>query len=335
MQRTASKNSALPNLLLGWMESLADETRLRLLRVLERQELGVVELCDVLQLPQSTVSRHLKMLSDQGWVRSQRKATNNLYRLTLDELDPPQRRLWLIAREQTEQWATAEQDRLRLTRLLQSKRQDSRAFFAGAAGQWDKLREELYGRRFGQAAMLSLLPDDAIIADLGCGTGQFAETVAPYVGRVIGVDNSQPMLKAARRRLESIDNVDLRSGDLEALPIDSGSCDAVIMQLVLTYLREPSTAIAEAARVLKPSGRLIIVDLLQHDRDDFRREMNQYCMGFAADKLNEMLERAGLRTARMLPLPPEPEAKGPALLLATATKATATKQFLPKTESTD
>src|SRR5665213_2609117 len=92
---------------LSWMSSLADPTRLRLLRLVEGHELGVVELCDVLQLPQSTVSRHLKVLVDQDWARNRRQGTNNLYRMVLDELEPPARRLWLLAREQTASWATA------------------------------------------------------------------------------------------------------------------------------------------------------------------------------------------------------------------------------------
>src|SRR3954469_9520612 len=93
---------AQPDQLLGWMDSLADTARLRLLRLLERQELGVAELCDVLQMPQSTVSRHLKVLADQRWVRSRKEGTNHLYRTILEELEPAARKLWLLAREQTE-----------------------------------------------------------------------------------------------------------------------------------------------------------------------------------------------------------------------------------------
>src|SRR5438105_13357601 len=117
----AKTSSARPDLLIARMASLADPTRLRLLRLLERHELGVAELCDVLQLPQSTVSRHLKVLLDQQWVRSRRQGTNHLYRTLLDELEPAARRLWILAREQTAQWATGRQDELRLEELLRQK----------------------------------------------------------------------------------------------------------------------------------------------------------------------------------------------------------------------
>src|SRR3954469_19766995 len=114
----SSRPALQPDSLLRWMESLADPTRLRLLRLLERHELGVVELCDVLQMPQSTVSRHLKVLADERWVRSRRQGTAHLYGMILDELTTPQRKLWLLTREQTDAWPAAQQDQLRLTRVL-------------------------------------------------------------------------------------------------------------------------------------------------------------------------------------------------------------------------
>src|SRR5436309_9709882 len=125
MIRPSSETRPRPDVLLGWIGSLADPTRLRLLRLLERHELGVVELSDVLQLPQSTVSRQLKVLTDEGWTRSRRHATTHLYRTILDELDPPQRKLWLLAREQTEAWPQVAQDRLRLARRLRQRETNS------------------------------------------------------------------------------------------------------------------------------------------------------------------------------------------------------------------
>jgi ArsR family transcriptional regulator len=183
------------------MQSLADESRLRLLHLLSRHELGVSELADVLQMPQSTVSRHLKVLSDEGWTRSRRQGTNHLYRLLDSELDPAARKLWLLTRDQTAADTSIRQDEMRLARVLRARESESQSFFAGAAGEWDKLRSEMYGQAFSQSALLSLIPRHYIVADLGCGTGQLAEQLAPHVRQVIAVDNSPAMLKAARPTL--------------------------------------------------------------------------------------------------------------------------------------
>jgi len=311
-----------PAALLGWMETLADPTRLRLLRMLERHELGVVELCDVLQLPQSTVSRHLKVLSDQGWTRSRRQGTTNLYRTLFNELDAMARKLWLLTREQTANWAMVQQDELRLGRRLREKQRGAQNFFADAAAQWDRLRRDLYGSHFTLAAVLSLLPRDWIVADLGCGTGQLTADMAPFVKQVIAVDNSAAMLKAAEKRLEESANVALRRGDLESLPIEDATCDAAMMVLVLTYLANPQAALQQAARILKAGGKIVIVDLLRHDRDDFRRQMQQEHAGLEPDQVRAWLADAGLAEVRCDPLPPEPNVKGPALFIASALKPT-------------
>jgi ArsR family transcriptional regulator len=316
MVKAAAKTGSL----LGWMGSLADPTRLRLLRLLERNELGVADLCDVLQLPQSTVSRHLKTLLDQRWVRTRRQGTNHLYRTILDELEAPARRLWLLAREQTEEWPTVRQDRLRLEERLRARQTDPSSFFAGAAAEWDRMRGELYGRYFTHAATLALLPRDFVVADLGCGTASVAAQLAPHVKRVIGVDNSAAMLKAAHKRTAGLKNVDLRRGDLGALPIDDGACDGAMLLLALTYVEDPAAALAEVRRILKPGGRAVIVDLLPHDRDDFRRQMGQRHAGFEPKELDLLFTAAGLVPVQNHPLPPEPGVKGPALFLASASR---------------
>lgn len=230
-----NKTAANPEALLGWISSLADPTRLRLLRLLERNELGVDELRDVLQLPQSTVSRHLKVLADEGFTRSRRQGTTHLYRTILDELDPPARKLWLLAREQTEGWPTVQQDQLRLARRLRERQTDSQAFFNTAASQWDRLRNELYGEDSSIAALLALLPSSWTVADLGCGTGWASAMLAPNVQQLIAVDSSAAMLKAAKKRTSDLANVELRRGELESLPIEDASCDAALLLLVLTY----------------------------------------------------------------------------------------------------
>jgi ubiquinone/menaquinone biosynthesis C-methylase UbiE/DNA-binding transcriptional ArsR family regulator len=308
-----------PELVLGWLGGLADASRLRILRVLDRQELGVAELCDILQMPQSTVSRHLKVLADLGWVRARRDGTTHLYRTLLDELDPAARRLWLVAREQIDRWATTTQDQLRLQRLLQ-RRSSSQTFFAGAAAQWDNLRGQLYGRHFSTAACLALLDSSMVVADLGCGTGQISAELAPFVARVIGVDNSPAMLKDARRRLADFSNVELIRGEITSIPIDTASCDAALIVLALTYIVDPAAAVVEAARILKAEGKLVIVDLLPHDRDDFRRQMNQNWPGFDLEQVRQWISEAGLKIGAMRPLPPEANVKGPALFMATAAK---------------
>src|SRR5699024_8558499 len=136
----------------------------------------------------------------------------NFYRMILDELDEPARRLWLLAREQTEGWAALHQDQVRLARRLSERRADSKAFFAGAAGEWDRLREELYGSSFERDAAMALLPREWTVADLGCGTGLQAVELARSVAKVIAVDHSDAMLAAARARTKDLTNVDVREG---------------------------------------------------------------------------------------------------------------------------
>ncbi len=311
-----NKPRSQPDALLGWMDSLADATRLRLLRLLERHELGVVELCDVLQMPQSTVSRHLKVLADQRWTTSRRQGTTNLYRMTLESLEESAKKFWQLAREETLDWPAISQDQLRLSRRLSQKQSEAESFFAGAAGQWDKLRTELYGQQFPHAAIAALLPRHWVVADLGCGTGAITAELAPYVKQVIGVDQSAAMLKAARKRTAELPQVDLRRGELSQLPVHDASCDGVILSLVLTYVADPLQVLREAARVLKPAGCVVVVDLLRHDREDFRHQMGQHWPGFSETELAELLISAGLAQPIVRPLSPEPDVKGPALLLA-------------------
>jgi ArsR family transcriptional regulator len=298
------------------LSALADATRTRLLLALDRHELTVSELCAVTQLPQSTVSRHLRILNDQGWVTSRADGTSRQYRLAAP-LEAADRRLWQVVKDQVSGGRQAVQDAGRLRGVLARRRTASREFFSTAAGQWDALRAELFGSRAGLAALPGLLDEDWIVGDLGCGTGELAASLAPFVGRVIGVDASKPMLAAARRRLEGQENVDLRVGELEALPIADRELDAAVLLLVLHHVVEPVRALAEVGRVLRPGGRVLVVDMMPHEREEYRERMGHVWQGFSADTIGGWMEEAGLEGFRHHALPPDPDAKGPTLFAAT------------------
>jgi ArsR family transcriptional regulator len=302
--------------MLAWMTSLADATRARILRLIERHELSVADLCGVLQLPQSTVSRHLKVLADDGWVAARPEGTSRLYRMTLDALEPAARRLWGLLREQTARTAVAAQDDRRLASILAERQSRSQAFFSSAAGQWDRLRREMFGERFDLLAIGGLLDERWVLGDLGCGTGQIAEALAPFVARVIAVDRSRAMLKAARKRLAEVDNVEVRQGELEALPVDDRALDAATLCLVLHHVPEPTAVLREAVRVLQPGGRLLVIDMLEHDRREYQQQMGHVWLGFAAEQMASWLEAAGCAEVRVRPIPPAPQVTGPALFAA-------------------
>jgi ArsR family transcriptional regulator len=136
------------------------------------------------------------------------------------------------------------------------------------------------------------------------------------VSKAIGIDSSAAMLKAARSRTEGLSNVDLRRGDLTAIPIDDASCDAAMLLLVLTYVENVPAALKEVARILKPGGRVVIVDLLPHDRDDFRQQMGQQVMGFEPEQMERMIRDVGFEMSKTVSLSPEAGAIGPAMFLA-------------------
>jgi ArsR family transcriptional regulator len=296
---------------------LSDATRSRLLVLLERQELTVGELCAVLQLPQSTVSRHLKTLADASWVGSRRDGTSRYYTLALDERGPAARRLWALLREQVSATPGADQDARRLKGVLARRQTKSAEFFESAAGQWDKLRCDLFGAASHLQALPALADERWVVGDLGCGTGQVAAALAPFVARVVAVDRSGDMLQAARRRLRDLPNVQVRRGELEALPIADAELDAATLLLVLHHLPDPAAALAETRRVLKPGGRVVIADMLPHDHEEYRAQMGHVWLGFADDQLRRLLGAAGFDGIRIVPMPPAPESKGPALFVAT------------------
>src|ERR1700704_4749176 len=306
-----------PTPIFGQMTALADPTRSRLLLALERNELTVNELRSILQLPQSTISRHLKMLRAEGWVGARAEGTSRHYRIATDSLDTATRRLWHLVRDEVMHTSAADQDARRTQAVLSERSTRSQQFFSTSAGQWDRMRLELFGRR-ADVALLGLLDDNWKVADLGCGTGAVSQALAPFVDQVIAVDESNAMLSAARKRLHGVENVDIRNGRLEALPLADGEVDVALLFLVLHYVTDPARVISEAVRGLKPGGRLLVLDMMPHDRQDLRQAMGHQWRGFDSGTLAGWIRSAGFDGFRYNPLPPDPDAKGPVLFAATA-----------------
>jgi ArsR family transcriptional regulator len=313
---------------------LADATRCRMLLSLEGHELTVSELCVILQLPQSTVSRHLKLLADAGLVSSRREGTSRYYSLAFGEPgSEPQAELWQLTRRELVDRPAAAQDARRLERVLAARSEASRQFFASTAAEWDRLRDELFGAQFYWRTLLGLLPLSWRVGDLGCGTGAVAAALAPYVAEVIGVDASDEMLEAAGRRLDGCRNVVLRRGSLESLPIEDASLDAATLVLVLHHVPDPVKALAEAHRVLKPGRGLLVVDMTPHEREEYRQQMGHVWLGFSEDQARRLLEQAGFSDIRIHAVPVDTQANGPALFAASASRGSSNFEVRSSNES--
>ena len=304
---------------LAHLNVLGDALRARLLLVLEGQTLAVGELCDILQLPQSTISRHLKTLTDGGWSHVRREGTSRLYSFVSEELDSASADLWRVVKAQLVTMAAVAQDRVRLTRVLAQRRAESAAFFSRTAGEWDHVRDELYGSTFHLSGLVAACDPSWTVADLGCGTGRTAGALAPFVRQVVAVDASAAMLGAARERLQGTPNVDLREGTLEAVPVADGTVDLALLVLVLHHVGDPAAVLKEARRVLAPGGRALVIDMQPHDREEYRGQMGHVWLGFSEPQIGRLLAGAGFDGTRVVPLSPAPGVRGPALFVALAT----------------
>jgi len=301
----------------GRLTELADATRCRLLLALEAHELTVGELCTALLLPQSTVSRHLRILSDEAWVESRAEGAMRWYRMA-PTLDHEARALWQLVREPVQSASAAQQDLARVESVLAARRSRSEAFITSAAAEWDAKVSSLFGSRADLGAALALLDPSLVVGDLGCGTGALARALAPHVAHVHAVDGSDAMLEAARARLNGVLNVTVAAGSLEALPLGDDSLDAAVLMLVLHHVAEPTRVLREARRVLRRGGRLVIADMCAHEREEYRAQMGHVWLGFDERPLRGWLSKAGFDTTRFATMPVDPAAVGPALFTMVA-----------------
>jgi SAM-dependent methyltransferase len=280
-----------------WVErfrALTDETRLLLLAALLDEELSVGELAEVVQAAQPGVSRHMGALREAGLVVLRKQGTASFYRLSADEP-----LLGGAFGEALRRLSAEHKLGRRVERVLSRRRAKSQAFF-DRADDWDTLRAGLFTESVGFASLLPLIARGLTVADIGTGTGGMLPYLAEIADRIVAVDLSAEMLRRARARAESLglDNVTFERGELEALPLASASVDAAFASLVLHHAPRPAAALAEMARVVRPGGAVVVVDLMAHGHEWLRDEQADVWLGFGRDELRALFERAGLAEPR-------------------------------------
>ena len=281
----------------GWSSRLkvfADATRVRLLALLEGEELTVAELSAITQLAQPRVSTHLAKLKEAGLVRDRRSGVSAYYRFDHTALDPAQRALWQSISHGSDD-PLLRQDGERVAAVLAMRAADQN-WADSVAG--DMERHYSPGRTWealARTALPLLAPGDVL--DIASGDGVLAELLAPHAQRYVCIDSSQRVVAAARERLRRYANVDVREGDMHALPFADASFDLVVLMHALTYAAKPAQAVAEAARVLRPGGRLLLSSLARHEHRNVVEAYGHQNLGFTAKELRKFTERAGLNTA--------------------------------------
>ncbi len=297
---------------------VADPNRLRILLLLKVEELSVAELQETLVMGQSTISTHLSQLKQAGLVEDRRIGKNSLYRLTSagggDLLDK-------LFAEAGREIPEAAHDRATARRVVKKRQDKMRAFFDSVAGRLGK--DYVPGKSWKSLAeaLLRLMPP-MVIADLGAGDGSFSLLLAQSATKVLAVDSSAKMIEFAREQAHRnrVKNVDYRLGDMEELPIDDGAVDLVFFSQSLHHALHPDRAVAEAARILKPGGRIAILDLAKHRFEEAREMYADEWLGFSEAELESMLERAGFAKIQTSMVQKETEPPHFQTLLAVAHK---------------
>ena len=289
---------------LGVLRAAAEETRLRILALLAEGELSVSDLTDILGQSQPRISRHLKLLVEAGLVERHREGAWAFFRLAESRaglVDP------LIAGLERGGPPLSE-DRARREAVRAQRAEAAQTFFARLAPKWDELRSLHVPEATVEAAVLEALGPRPIrsLIDLGTGTGRMLGLLSPRAERATGLDSSHAMLSVARANLEraGLARVELRQGDIHAPPFARGTFDLVVVHQVLHYLDDPSRALREAARLVAPGGRLLVVDFAPHDLEFLRESQAHRRLGFAADQVSGWLAEAGLGAVAVRDLAP-------------------------------
>lgn len=299
--------------LLRGLRAAAEPTRLRLLAVCAHSELSVTELTQILAQSQPRVSRHLKLLVEADLLDRFREGTNAFYRLAANGPMADLARVLVDSIPDADN--TLALDLARLDTIRAARAEQAAAYFRKNAAHWDKLRSLYVDDSEVETALLSMVAGRRVRdhLDIGTGTGRILSVLAPHVDSGVGVDQSREMLSVARANLDGANSdgtgqghCAVRHGDLYQLPWPDASFDLVTAHQVLHYLEEPCEAIREAARVLRPGGRLVVVDFAPHEVEDLRREHAHRRLGFADDDMARWLARSGLDAGEIRRLPGDP-----------------------------
>jgi ArsR family transcriptional regulator len=298
------------------LRALSEPTRLRMMRLLAHMELAVGELAQVLGQSQPRVSRHIRILCDAGLAERRKEGSWVFLRSAVSEhgalsLGSTAAQLLAVAERDDSQFAArCAEDRRHLAAIRAGREASAQAYFARHAVEWDTLRRLHGADEPVEAALLAALDADPLgaLLDVGTGTGRMAEVLSARAGRVTALDKSPDMLRIARARLQSLpaDKVDLVQGDFTTLPFAADSFDTVLFHQVLHYAQDPALVLAEAARVLRSGGRIAVVDLAAHEREELRERHAHARLGFSDEQMLAHLAAAGLEPAPPVALPGDP-----------------------------
>ena len=294
------------------LKAAGEETRLRVLALLAEAELTVSDLTDILRQSQPRISRHLKLLVEAGLVERFREGTWAFFRLAEHGGGADVARALIERLNPGDQ--TIARDRERLSSVRQARAAAAQAYFRAHAAEWDRIRKLHVADEAVEDAIRAALSDKPFrsLLDLGTGTGRMLEMFGPDIERGLGLDLSLDMLLLARDRLEraGLRNCSVRQGDIYDLPLANDSFDVVILHQVLHFLDDGARAIREAARVLRPGGRLLVVDFALHEQEFLREQFAHRRLGFAPDTVMQWITASGLDPVMHKSLAPEPGSEG-------------------------